>query len=369
VKRVDYVRVLSQFWADGPASETPPGHWFSLLYDVSDHPNFERKWAGVGPELYSLEWDVKSYLTLGGVRHDAAIACWSLKGWYDSPRPISAIRAMASYGLSSDSTLPFYHPGGLPLLSVHIELVTADDSLAGDSNQHVNKIKMKSWKGFGNILHSSTDVGHLGRILAENWIPYQRPSFVTPPIAGYVSGHSTFSRAVAMVMTKMTGSPFFQGGIAEYVIPQNSNFLVFEKGLSQDIHLQWAMYRDASDEASLSRIWGGIHPFFDDFQCRKIGEQIRDLALSKAVTYISSSSLPVTFIKVSAVENNYNVVLNWEFADEVNADYYSVYASSDGVPFDREVAKVLAKGTDHKQLRYEIVDKNALKKNLPNCST
>ena len=36
-----------------------------------------------------------------------------------------------------------------------------------------------------------------GWVLAEGWWPYQRPSFVTPPFAGYVSGHSTFSRAAA----------------------------------------------------------------------------------------------------------------------------------------------------------------------------
>jgi hypothetical protein len=29
VPRGDYTRVLAEFWADGPASETPPGHWFN----------------------------------------------------------------------------------------------------------------------------------------------------------------------------------------------------------------------------------------------------------------------------------------------------------------------------------------------------
>lgn len=27
----DYTRVLAEFWADGPDSETPPGHWFTIL--------------------------------------------------------------------------------------------------------------------------------------------------------------------------------------------------------------------------------------------------------------------------------------------------------------------------------------------------
>lgn len=29
IPRADYARVLAEFWADGPDSETPPGHWFT----------------------------------------------------------------------------------------------------------------------------------------------------------------------------------------------------------------------------------------------------------------------------------------------------------------------------------------------------
>ena len=45
---------------------------------------------------------------------------------------------------------------------------------------------------------------------------------------------------------------------------QANDFLVFEEGPSVDMTLQWATYRDASDQCSLSRIWGGIHPPADD---------------------------------------------------------------------------------------------------------
>ncbi|MFT4577142.1 MAG: hypothetical protein ACI9SI_002084, partial [Polaribacter sp.] len=110
-------------------------------------------------------------------------------------------------------------------------------------------------------------------ILAENWMPYQRPSFVTPPFAGYVSGHSTFSRAAAEVLTRITGDPYFPGGIGKFVAKKNE-FLVFEEGPSQDIILQWATYRDASDQCSLSRIWGGIHPPADDIPGRLMGAQV-----------------------------------------------------------------------------------------------
>ena len=95
VPRGDYTRVLAEFWADGPDSETPPGHWFTLLNYVSDHPQFEKRFEGEGEILNALEWDVKSYFILGGGMHDAAISAWSVKGWYDYIRPISAIRSMA----------------------------------------------------------------------------------------------------------------------------------------------------------------------------------------------------------------------------------------------------------------------------------
>ena len=92
VPRADYARVLAEFWADGPDSETPPGHWFAILNYVNDHPALVRRFRGHGPVLDDLEWDVKAYFALGGAVHDAAIAAWGVKGWYDYIRPISHLR-------------------------------------------------------------------------------------------------------------------------------------------------------------------------------------------------------------------------------------------------------------------------------------
>jgi hypothetical protein len=108
---------------------------------------------------------------------------------------------------------------------------------------------------------------------AEDWWPYQRPTFVTPPFAGFPSGHSTYSRAAAELLTLLTGSEYFPGGLAEFHAPKNA-FLVFEEGPSEDIVLQWATYQDASDQTSLSRIWGGIHPPIDDIPGRIIGHDV-----------------------------------------------------------------------------------------------
>lgn len=288
VPRGDYARILAEFWADGPDSETPPGHWYVLLNDVSDHPSFEKRLGGTGPIVDELEWDVKAYLAMGGAMHDCAIAAWGVKGWYDFLRPVSALRYLADLGQCSDENLPSYDPNGIRLRPGYIELVTDQTTLPGRKHAHLagseGKIALYAWRGPEFIQEPLTDVAGVGWILAENWWPYQRPSFVTPPFAGYVSGHSTYSRAAAIVMDLLTGSPYFPDGLGEYVCPQNE-FLVFEDGPSVDVVLQWASYYDASDQCSLSRIWGGIHPPADDIPGRAIGEAIGPVAYAKAAAY------------------------------------------------------------------------------------
>ncbi len=285
VPRGDYTRVLAQFWADGPNSETPPGHWFSILNKVMDHPEFVRKFNGTGPVLDSLEYDLKAYFTLGGALHDAAIAAWSIKGWYDGTRPVTALRYMADRGQSSDPARPNFDLAGIPLVPGYIEQVELGDPLAGANNQHVGKIKFYTWQAFDSISNPVTDIADVGWILAEKFWPFQRKTFVTPPFAGYISGHSTYSRSAAEAITLLTGDEYFPGGLEEYHIAANSGFLGVEKGPSVDVTLQWATYRDASDQTSLSRIWGGIHPPEDDIPGRKVGATVGTAAFYKAKTY------------------------------------------------------------------------------------
>ena len=344
VKRGDYTRIVSQYWADGPTSETPPGHWFVLLNQVSDYPGFQKKYEGTGAVLSNLEWDVKTYFSLAGAMHDAAIACWGIKGWYDAPRPISMIRKMAKYGQSSDPMKPHYHPAGLQLIPNFIDIIYAGDPLAGAGNVNVNKIKIKAWKGFSFINNPYADVAGVGWILAEDWMPYQRSTFVTPPFSGYISGHSTYSRAGAQMLTMLTGSPYFPGGLGEYVIPANSNFLGFEAGPSTEIRLQWATYKDASDQASVSRIWGGIHPPFDDIPGRQIGAQIGNAAHVKAKSYFTSSVLPLELMFFTAVEKQCNVQLSWATASEQSTKTFTVLRSEDGIHFNTKIADVKAAG-------------------------
>jgi hypothetical protein len=274
VKLADYARVLAEFWADGPSSETPPGHWNSLANEASDHPLMVKKIGGVGPIVNDLEWDVKMYFSLNAAVSDAATAAWSLKRYYDSPRPISMIRYMATKGQSSDPELPSYHPHGLPLVPGLIELITAENSAPGEHLEHlaayIGKIAVFTWPGAP--ADPVNDASGVKWILGENWSTYQRTTFVTPPFAGYVSGHSTFSRSAAETLTQFTGTPYWPGGLGKFEVPEGS--LDFEYGPTQDFELQWATYYDAADQAGISRIYGGIHPYMDDFEGRILGHHV-----------------------------------------------------------------------------------------------
>ena len=185
-----------------------------------------------------------------------------------------------------------FHPGGLPLIPGSIETVEAGDALAGQGGVNVGKIKLWAWRGSSVINNVDTEFAGVGWVLAESWEPYQRPSFVSPNFGGYVSGHSTFSRAAAEVLTAFTGDAYFPGGMGTFEAPANE-FLVFEDGPSVDIELQWATYRDASDECSLSRIYGGIHPYFDDVPGRLMGIDIGLDAFERSMSFFGDGSADV----------------------------------------------------------------------------
>jgi hypothetical protein len=201
---------------------------------------------------------------------------------------------MSGKGQSSDMSLASFDPHGMPLIPGLTELVEIGDALAGSNNENVGKLKIYAWKGPDYISNPETDSAGVDWILGEKWWPYQRGTFVTPPFAGYLSGHSTFSRAAAEVLTRLTGDPFFPGGIGTFDVVQN-DFLVFEPGPSQNMSLQWATYRDASDQTSLSRIWGGIHPPIDDIKGRIIGHKIGNAAFDLALDYFQGSLSVNTF--------------------------------------------------------------------------
>lgn len=301
VRRGDFYRVVSEFWADGPRSTAPPGHWNEIRNEVTDKMellDIPKRLGGQGAAVDDLEWDVKSMFALNGGLHDAAIAAWNHKGVYDSSRPISQIRYMGQLGQSSDSAGPSYHPDGLPLEAGLVEVVTPESAALGERHAHlagsIGKIAVRSWQGpIAGLAPFSdpADISGVDWALAENWLPYQLVSFVTPPFAGYVSGHSTYSRTGAEILTLLTGSEYFPGGIYAYDIPVGSG-LDFEYGPMAEMQLQFATYFDASDQASLSRISGGIHPPADDFPGRRIGHLVGPAAWNQAMAYFRGAWVP-----------------------------------------------------------------------------
>lgn len=76
----DRRKAIAEYWADGPATETPPGHWALLASWVSRRDG------------HSLDEDVVLFFALGNALLDASIAVWDAKVFYDYVRPVSAVR-------------------------------------------------------------------------------------------------------------------------------------------------------------------------------------------------------------------------------------------------------------------------------------
>jgi hypothetical protein len=141
-------KVIAEYWADGPRSELPPGHWCLLAQFVSARDG------------HGDDDDVLLFFALANALSDAAIAAWDAKRTYDSARPITAVRY-----LMQGKTITGYGPLGV--------------------------------------------AGGLRPIAGETWIPYQPATFPTPPFPEHVSGHSTFSAAAAEVLQRFTGNDVF----------------------------------------------------------------------------------------------------------------------------------------------------------------
>ncbi len=329
VKKADYGRVLAEFWADGPESETPPGHWNVIANEVSDHPSLIKQIGGTGSVVDDLEWDTKLYFAMNGAVHDAAVAAWGTKREYDYVRPITMIRYMGSLGQSSNpADMATYHPDGLPLEADLVEVITAT-SIA-DGGKHRNAYVNANRDNAGNFVEYYTEAELVGKIailawnhepddpatqvsgidwiLSENWVPYQQDNFITPAFAAYVSGHSTFSRAASEVMSLFTGSEFFPDGLGEMTFTMN-DFLDFELGPSGDVALQWAKYYDAADEAGISRLWGGIHVPPDDFAGRIMGSLIGIDAYHFADQYFQGT-IPEPSTAILAVIGSLTLIAN-----------------------------------------------------------
>jgi hypothetical protein len=345
VTRGDFTRVLAEYWADGPHSETPPGHWHVMANEVADMPGFEKRIGGAGPIVSDLEWDVKTYLSLAGAVHDAACAAWSLKRYYSGMRPITMIRYLCSKGQSSDPAGPSYHVEGIPLEPGVVEVITSATTDSGGKHENIwdvatnsyqpgffflGQIAVFSWPGEdpNNPAASSglpaTNQSTVRWMLGKDWLPFQRKTFNTPAFPGYVSGHSTFSRAAAEALTLVTGSPYFPGGFHHHTISANS--LQIDYGPSTDVDLQWASYYDAADQAGQSRRFGGIHPMEDDLPAREIGSQAGISAYTKAEKFWTGSIQSEAPQPTVVIQANGDATVSWT---PIPGRFYQLRSSTD----------------------------------------
>jgi len=220
-----------------------------------------------------LERDLRLFFTMNAALHDAAIATWGTKRAYDYARPISMIRYLGAQGK-------------LPETPGLVELVTQASAAPGGEHQGltVGATAVRSW--LGPVSDPESQLAGVGWRDSIDWLPYQRPTFVSPAFAGYVSGHSAFSRAAADVLASATGDEFFPGGLFTHTVSAGS--FIHEEGPTVDVVLQWATYGDAADEAGESRRYGGIHVAADDIEGRVLGAQVADLAWDEAQDYFGS---------------------------------------------------------------------------------
>jgi hypothetical protein len=217
----DEQKVIAEYWADGPKSELPPGHWnlFAQLVASRDH---------TGDSEHDLDRAVKLFFALTNAIFDAGICAWDNKCAFASVRPITAIRYLF------------------------------------DGKQ------VRAWAGPGRGTRS---------IAGETWFPYQPTTFPTPPFPEYSSGHSNFSAAGAEILKLFTGSDRFGGSVT---IPAGSSSV--EPGLipAADITLTWPTFSDAADQAGVSRRYGGIHFEQGDLDARASGRIVARAAWAKA---------------------------------------------------------------------------------------
>jgi hypothetical protein len=237
----DAKKVTAEYWADGPKSEFPPGHWALIAAALS------RKNGN------SLDTDAKLFFVLGNAVLDAGISAWAAKykivpnnpqATWDFWRPITAIR---------------HHYAG----------------------QMIN-----SWKG---------PYQGYGLVPAKDWLPYQALNVITPPFPEYTSGHSTFSGAARVAIIAFTGTDNFR---AQVTIPAGSSLFEPRDAThvgtpTKNVVLSWKNLLDASNQAGMSRRYGGIHFYSGDMHGRANGASVGYWVYDKATRYFSGTEPPL----------------------------------------------------------------------------
>ena len=225
----DEQKMIAEYWADGPHSELPPGHWNLFAQFVARRDRH-------GDEEHGIDLDVKLFFALTNAVFDAGICAWDDKCESASVRPITAIRYLFQ---------------GQPVVA---------------------------WAG--------PDQG-TRTIDGAAWFPYQPTTFPTPPFPEYSSGHSNFSAAGAEILRLFTGRDAFGASVT---FPAGSSRVEPGAVPARDLSLSWSTFSAAADQAGISRRYGGIHFEQGDLDARATGREAAGNAWQKALTYFTGSA-------------------------------------------------------------------------------
>ncbi len=223
----DEKKLIVEYWADGPASELPPGHWGLFAQFVSQR------------DRNTIDEDVKMFFAMHNASFDAGIVAWHFKRLYDGVRPITAVRYLMQGTI------------------------------------------VRAWGGPGQGIQD---------IPGETWSPYNPGSNLTPAFPGYISGHSTFSAASAEVLRQFTGRDRFDfstvvpKGFGRVENPATHPIPPVDTVVS------YRTFSEAAEAAALSRILGGIHFMDDNTTGLFLGTLIGRQAWEKAETYFNGTA-------------------------------------------------------------------------------
>lgn len=210
-------KAIASYWADGLGTFSLPGHWCEIAQFIAEREQY-RNTAGL-----------KLFFALGNALFDAAIACWEAKHFYNSVRPVTAIRTL------------------------------------------YQGLDIQAWAGQGKGTQT---------IKGEDWRPYLE----TPPSPEHVSGHSSLSRAASTVLTQFTGSDYFGGCTT---LKTGSSVTEPGKVPCTDVRLEWPTFTSAAEQAGLSQIYAGIHFPRGNAEGQKLGLSVGTNAWEKALFYFN----------------------------------------------------------------------------------
>eukprot|EP00339_Tiarina_fusa_P001068 CAMPEP_0117013936 /NCGR_PEP_ID=MMETSP0472-20121206/11407_1 /TAXON_ID=693140 ORGANISM="Tiarina fusus, Strain LIS" /NCGR_SAMPLE_ID=MMETSP0472 /ASSEMBLY_ACC=CAM_ASM_000603 /LENGTH=529 /DNA_ID=CAMNT_0004717385 /DNA_START=126 /DNA_END=1715 /DNA_ORIENTATION=- len=238
----DREKFISEYWLPTLEFGSPPNHF--MFFGMN----------ALIAEKRNLKDSVQLLMALANSQFDAGIGAWDTKRFYDSSRPITAIRCM--------------HTGET----------------------------VRSWAG---------PYQGVKEIDAGSWIPYQPITFVSPPFSEYVSGHSTFSMAGAVILEKFFGSKFVGPNSAtadegESVIepritdPSDPWFIdgvtnranngpdTVGYSPASSVTLTWNTWREAAEESGISRLYCGVHIQDGNDDGLELGDRIGEKVWAKA---------------------------------------------------------------------------------------